>query len=314
MGRKEAPIRASNKALSDLALWLRAQRRRSGLTYAQMAACTGLSPSSLSRAAQGDRVPSRAVVEAFTRGCGGDVRKALSLWRNARYAQSRSSSRTPASLPILPEYIHSFAQLHAAMVELHKRAGSPSLRQLEASEAGKHGRLPHSTLGRVLRGQAVPTKELFVSFIRACSTATPLEASAWEAAWERANDEKRNERILHGDTRDAVGEVQLLRVIDLAEKRAELLRAQRGAHLQRKDELLRSLHAAADSVTGSRFDAHWSSWGQESHSEALTMIRRELLVADEAAAGLQRKIEKTEERLALLYKRLAAEADTFSIH
>jgi transcriptional regulator with XRE-family HTH domain len=189
MGRPEQPVSASSKPLKELALWLRSQRGLAGLRYAQMATLTGLSAATLSRAASGKVVPTRRAVVAYTQACQGDVDKAAALWRAAR----RADPRTPqAQRPPHLELIEDFPQLRAAMVELRAKIGCPPLRELQR-KAGRHGELPQSTLDRVLRGAAVPSKDLLRCFVQACRVPNS-EETAWEAAWDRA-DRQRNQRV-----------------------------------------------------------------------------------------------------------------------
>jgi transcriptional regulator with XRE-family HTH domain len=185
MGRREKPIGACNKELSVLALWLRAQRQHANLTYAQLAKRTGFSPATLSRATKGTRVPSCSVVQAFAEGCGADPEKARSLWKKARCAAQQVQKYSAPR----PEYVRNFADLHAAMTELRRKAGNPSLRELERN-AGQHSELPRSSLSRVLRKQAVPSRDLLKAFVRACGVLGTAQHRAWEAAWSRADEER----------------------------------------------------------------------------------------------------------------------------
>lgn len=71
MGRPEKAVTASTRQLRALMLWLRARRRRRGLTYTAMANSINhkITASVLSRAASGAQVPSRAAVEAYIEAC-----------------------------------------------------------------------------------------------------------------------------------------------------------------------------------------------------------------------------------------------------
>ncbi|WP_130799900.1 helix-turn-helix domain-containing protein [Streptomyces otsuchiensis] len=57
MGRAEKPIPGRNRALLRLAELMRDARYEAGLTYAELAARTGLHATTLSRAASGQSVP-----------------------------------------------------------------------------------------------------------------------------------------------------------------------------------------------------------------------------------------------------------------
>ncbi|MFE2374405.1 helix-turn-helix domain-containing protein [Streptomyces sp. NPDC059398] len=98
MGRRENAVAASTRQSEALALWLRAQRERRGVTYAAMAKLTGhqFSASMLSRGASGRTVPSRRLVLVYVRACEADVGQALWLWKAARSAEQRGSAHSPA--------------------------------------------------------------------------------------------------------------------------------------------------------------------------------------------------------------------------
>lgn len=80
--------------------------------------------------------------------------------------------------------MQSFAELHLAMCELRRRAGNPSLRELQ-NRAGQNGELPHSTLGRILRRETVPHLRHVIEFAAACGEDAKA-LTTWAAAWENA--------------------------------------------------------------------------------------------------------------------------------
>ncbi|MGW4896311.1 helix-turn-helix domain-containing protein [Kitasatospora sp. NPDC004240] len=208
MGRRESVVAARTRQLESLALWLREQRRRSGLTYAAMAETTRYHPTMLSRAAGGGQVPSLRLVEEFATACGADLVRARQLWRAARLAEHNHRRRTAqqhdhgfgdlrsvmadyfdTEAAAHPDVIEDFAQLRRALVELRARHGQPSLRELE-KRAGRRGDgapvLPRSTLSAVLRGRAVPGRRHVAALVRALGVSATLTA-AWAGAWERAS-------------------------------------------------------------------------------------------------------------------------------
>ncbi|MFE2553626.1 helix-turn-helix domain-containing protein [Streptomyces sp. NPDC059355] len=71
--------------VAELARELRALRRRSNLTYKELASTSHYSAAALSTAASGKNVPKWEMVEAFVRGCGynGDLRTWRTIHRNA---------------------------------------------------------------------------------------------------------------------------------------------------------------------------------------------------------------------------------------
>ncbi|MFC8538125.1 ATP-binding protein [Streptomyces sp. NPDC057249] len=83
-GRPEQPLNPEAGPLERFALDLRALRSRVRLTYAEMAASTRFSQSALSQAAAGRRLPSREVLLAYVRACGGDPRWWEECWERVR--------------------------------------------------------------------------------------------------------------------------------------------------------------------------------------------------------------------------------------
>ncbi|MFJ6140510.1 helix-turn-helix domain-containing protein [Kitasatospora sp. NPDC092286] len=208
MGRRERAVAADTRELGALATWLREQRQRSGnITYKAMAEQTTYAPSMLSRAASGDSVPSLKVVEEYVRICGSDPRTARRYWRAARCAEQKrirlqqelanlSSERVvgvlavslSAYLATRPQLIDSFGQLRWAMTELRAKEGQPSLAELQ-KRAGRRengsNRLPASSLGAILRLQAVPRREHVTAFAQAMGVSEAM-VEEWGAAWDRA--------------------------------------------------------------------------------------------------------------------------------
>ncbi|WP_307348352.1 helix-turn-helix domain-containing protein [Kitasatospora herbaricolor] len=203
MGRRESAVVVVTRQCETLALWLREQRQRAGLTYTAMAARTSYTPSMLSRAASGRSVPSLSLVEAFTKACDGDLAKARKLWKGARWAHAkrRRTERRAARaefhdltvaydrlLLVHPGMIEDYRQLVRAMVELRARSGQPSLleRQDKAGRTEGGGRrLPKSSLSAILRGEALPRRGHVIAFAEALGASRGAVAE-WERAWERA--------------------------------------------------------------------------------------------------------------------------------
>ncbi|RNG17848.1 helix-turn-helix domain-containing protein [Streptomyces botrytidirepellens] len=186
MGCSEAPISTANQALAALALWLRAAKAASGLSYPTLAERAGYHPSNLRRAATGHHVPSQAVVTAYATACSARADHALQLWREARYEARRAArGRRISRAAPRPELVRDAADLSAGMIELYEKAGAPTLREMEASEAGQHGRLPHSTVHRIVTKQAVPKCPVqFAAFLQACGV-EEHDRQPWIDAWHR---------------------------------------------------------------------------------------------------------------------------------
>ncbi|MGW2839212.1 ATP-binding protein [Streptomyces sp. NPDC001493] len=82
-GRREQPLDPRGP-LECFALELRAMRLRAGLTYADMALASCFSSSTLSQAAAGQRLPTREVLRAYVRACGGEPREWEARWEDVR--------------------------------------------------------------------------------------------------------------------------------------------------------------------------------------------------------------------------------------
>ena len=189
MGRAEAPICDEDRNLRPLALWLREQRQRAGLSFTELSKSTGLSPRTLSRASSGRALPTLPVVERYAAGCRADAARARKLWKSARLgAASRDGVHHEADGDTLrPEYIVNFAQLRAAMIELRALAGDPTLRELE--ERAGSGMLPRSTVNLILRGRGRPRRDVLRAFVGACGV-RESQVPAWDQAWLRAQSQK----------------------------------------------------------------------------------------------------------------------------
>ncbi|QKW17925.1 helix-turn-helix domain-containing protein [Kitasatospora sp. NA04385] len=200
MGRHEKAVVASTRQLADLALWLRAQRQVRGLTYAAMAEQSDYTSTALSRACSGRTVPTWKLTEAYARICGADLRTARRLWRNARWAEHRCRQEAQADafggdiaakwydvLATQPRLISDYVNLRRAMIGLRARGGQPSLAQLQELAGRTDGGgwlLPASSLGAILRAEAVPDLRHILAFVRAMGDGR--RETEWVAAWNRA--------------------------------------------------------------------------------------------------------------------------------
>ncbi|MFE3993489.1 helix-turn-helix domain-containing protein [Streptomyces goshikiensis] len=182
MGRPECPVTSANQGLYRLALWLRQARHEAGLTNAELAARTPFNASTLQRATSGDRVPRLPVVEAYARGCGASAAEVRKMWRQARWIEHRALRPYGKSAP-LPKLISDAADLLAAVRELYYKAGAMPLREMEV-RAG-HGRLPHTTVHRVLNGTTMFEFDQLVAFLEVCEV-PEKEQKDWQTAWMRA--------------------------------------------------------------------------------------------------------------------------------
>ncbi|MFR9758187.1 helix-turn-helix domain-containing protein, partial [Streptomyces sp. TR06-5] len=186
MGRPQKRIATPNEALERLAFWLRVQRERAGLTYHELAERTTCSASTLARAAAGERVPRLPTVEAYARACEASVADGRRMWRAARAAEQRHT-RVPRSIPDAaprPELVQEPADLHAALRALYYKSGAMPLAEMER-RAGGHGRLPHSTVHRMLKGATMFRQDQLTAFLDGCGVPVRNHPQ-WHRAWERA--------------------------------------------------------------------------------------------------------------------------------
>lgn len=83
-GRREQPLDPQAGPLERFALGLRELRESAGLTYLDMAQGAHFAASTLSQAAAGQRLPTREVLLAYVRACGGDPGRWADYWERVR--------------------------------------------------------------------------------------------------------------------------------------------------------------------------------------------------------------------------------------
>ncbi|WP_162948149.1 helix-turn-helix domain-containing protein [Streptomyces europaeiscabiei] len=216
MCRPEKPITTRNKALRELAEWLRDQRERTRQGYRSLSMRASCHATTLQRAASGETVPKLQTVLNYARACDASPEEARRLWRRARYEQTRQA-RGGRGLPApSPGLIRDFVDLSAALQDLYERAGSPALRIME-QRAGGYGALPRSTAHRIVTKQAMPhSLQQFQAYLRACEV-PEADRPDWEAAWTRAwRHEKHDEFAALGAS--SVMDVDFLEAIELSPK------------------------------------------------------------------------------------------------
>jgi transcriptional regulator with XRE-family HTH domain len=178
------------RRVAELAILLTALRETAGLTFAALAAATGLSETTLKRASCGTDVPQEATVTAYLRACsaGTDAERLLMrAWRAARAEQRGKLAHLQA--PAV-ENIRTQADLSAALAAAYEEAGAPSLRVLR-ERAGTEGTagtflLPKTTAWRIIRRTGRPTDwRQCAAFLRACGITGP-RLDLWHQAWDRA--------------------------------------------------------------------------------------------------------------------------------
>ncbi|MGW2818907.1 helix-turn-helix domain-containing protein [Streptomyces sp. NPDC001415] len=213
MGRPEKPLPTDqfNRGLLELAYWLRERRKESGLRYIDLAARTQntqhpCSVSTLQRAAGGISVPRLPVVEAYAHACGASADPARRYWREAR-AQSR---RGPSVTPV-PRLINTPAELRLALQAAYAKAGYLPLREMERRAA--HGRLPTTTVSRMLQGMTMLSRSQLQAFLEVCDIPAK-DHDDWLDAWQRATSAR-----FHRATRELAAAVQPRRRVIEYERR-----------------------------------------------------------------------------------------------
>lgn len=189
MGRPEAPVASCRTSLHALASWLRLQRAQSGLSLAQMSQRTTVSKATLSRAASGHGTPALSVVRIFAQACGASPDEAERLWKQARYEER--SPLGEATQLIHLDYVNTYADLHAHLLDVYHRDGGRPYRDIE-QQAGGHGHLARTTICRVLTRKTRPRRDFVLAFARACGVTGGATLQAWAHAWDRAEAARRH--------------------------------------------------------------------------------------------------------------------------
>jgi WD40 repeat protein/energy-coupling factor transporter ATP-binding protein EcfA2 len=206
VARPENPIDPHAGPLAEFATGLRRLRERADLTYRELSRQAHTSASALSQAANGQRVPSWEVTAAFVQACCGDLEEWQTRWEAVAdqthavqgVADSGDAGRAAASpaggalredscpgeVPVLGVVI-SAQDFHAALKSQRQRAGSPSLRELEAAAERQGHVLRRSSLSDTLgRTGRLPPIEFVDRFLAACKV-PESELADWHAAWTR---------------------------------------------------------------------------------------------------------------------------------
>ncbi|WP_406355771.1 hypothetical protein OHB56_25110 [Streptomyces sp. NBC_01635] len=191
-------------AAGPLQSWLLAEKRRSGLSFGQLAALTFVSKSSLQRATRGFELPSRQVFEAFISGCASDPEIAEREWRTAMAMRRYFLGRR--MYPIRPENVTSHSELRQALEDLIDRRGL-SLRQIEKLTEKRNGKLRRSTLSDALSGRQNFSRVSVAELVRSCGEKEDL-AHAWDEAWQRAERDRRGRKGHLGEFRALPAEVR----------------------------------------------------------------------------------------------------------
>ena len=210
MGRPQKEIRSFTTPAGELALGLRELRRRARTTYREMAEKTGYAPSTFSKAASGERMPTREVCSAFVECCNGDVTEWIDRWSKAQARDTLGAQATPGEPPRRarharhtqvrrkdpaphPRHAATAAQF-VTQLSLLKIWTDLTLAQIVArsipadpqSATGRRVAAPtlsKSTISEALRSTKLPRLQFVERFVRACG-GTDAEVQAWADTWK----------------------------------------------------------------------------------------------------------------------------------
>ncbi|MEV6383167.1 helix-turn-helix transcriptional regulator [Streptomyces sp. NPDC051773] len=229
MARPEKPLLDGKGELAALAKHLR--DGRGGMTYKDLASRSGdYSPTTLQRAASGERLPRREVARAYAHACGLDIDHVDRLWEAAYREKKRSARGEPLPTGLPPHLVHSLADLSAALVALHATHGGPTIRLMHKRARQRPAEctpLSTSTLHRILRRTAVPTsRDGLHAFLIGCEVPLP-QRYLWEQAAARA---RRNHRADTAQAHQAMAQLEAQFAEDAAprltpDRATQLLRA-----------------------------------------------------------------------------------------
>ncbi|NJP74081.1 helix-turn-helix transcriptional regulator [Streptomyces sp. C1-2] len=211
---REIGRRNRNFKPEPLPNWLLREKRRSGLSFSELATRTFVSKSALHRATQGSGLPRREIFEAFVNVCGSDPEEAEEQWQWAEMLQNLPMNLIP-SFRMRPEAVMTHGELRQALAQLIEKNGE-SLRQLESRAQARGGRLRRSTLSDALRGRFRFGRGVVAELVRACGEAEGA-VTAWDEAWQRAERERRSRTGHMGAVRRLPSEARELIELGVAE-------------------------------------------------------------------------------------------------
>ena len=195
MGRPEESV-ASEGPLAEFARDLRALRHATGqIPYRDLGRLARYSPSALSTAVSGRKLPTIELTLAFVRACGGtadDVRTWEQRWHEVNESLGRPgrAPRRPPPTSLTsrfadadPANARNVVQFVGQMHKLKIGSGQLTLRDIarRARDAGKS--LPTSTLCDALKGDRLPQWRVVEAFVIACGDEEALDR--WHEAWTR---------------------------------------------------------------------------------------------------------------------------------
>lgn len=191
MCRNEAPVNYRIPAISKLAEHLRQLRNEAAFTNVELALQLDVDIVTVRRAASGNSVPKRQLVEKWAKVCGKEPEPSVALWRMARYRARRVKLGLSVTPLPNPDLVSTPEMLSQALAELYERAGAPSYRRMEEL-GGKYGVLPRNTARRIVQRQTLPCdEEQFLAFLTACEVRRP---TPWIEARNRVVSQQQEQR------------------------------------------------------------------------------------------------------------------------
>jgi len=193
--RNENPIDRSAGPLAELACDLRELRATARLTYERMEQLSGLSDTTLSKAANGVDLPKWTTVVAYVTVCGGEPEQ----WRE-RYVRAQTGGKRTPGLYYRPQTSRRLAERGQfpepykvitasefidCLNQVRAWARWPSLREITALSGG---RLPFNSVRYLLnREGTMPRWEQVELYLNALGAEQyPESIEAWREAWQRA--------------------------------------------------------------------------------------------------------------------------------
>jgi transcriptional regulator with XRE-family HTH domain len=184
MGRREKELPCG--PLQPLARYLRNQRERAGLTYNEMVQRTGITNTTLSRAAGGKILPALETVTAYATVCGANPARAQAMWRSARrwMRWQRGERTTPGDYQrvVSPYQVDSPVSLAKALRHMRVLAGDPTL-----DELARRSGVATSTLADLLTGRYNRRRWATVQALVTACQGPNVDLTPWHYAWARAN-------------------------------------------------------------------------------------------------------------------------------
>ncbi|MFI9835245.1 helix-turn-helix domain-containing protein [Streptomyces sp. NPDC051913] len=193
-GRPEKSIDPTSGPLGQLALDLKAVRRRSTLTLAQLATHTGLSVATLSAAALGQECPSWQTLRAYLAACGEDADDWRPRWEMLASEHQRLQAGVPERpeqrrvvLQMTPDRVRTVQDLKLALRHLRAREGNPPYKSI-SRRPNLQGSIAISTISVLLspKNDRLPTLEVLMVFLAALGIRHhTAEFRRWLDAWHR---------------------------------------------------------------------------------------------------------------------------------